>query len=89
MLKMLKILPVSPQAATSSNVILFSCKNNNEVIDMLRLLLDKANDGNLVGLAGVFFMKNGDSGTYATGSACENSAETVVELIKLQNIISN
>lgn len=86
---MLKMLQASPQAETNSNVVLFSCKNNNEVIDMLRQLLAKSNDGSLVGLAGVFFMKNGDSGTYATGSACEKRAETVVELIKLQKTISN
>lgn len=69
---------------TSAKILQFQNKNAKESLDMLKQLLLKAESGQLVGIAGVFFTMDRAAGSFAAGEACERASDTTCELSHLQ-----
>lgn len=72
---------------TSARNLQLQNKNNKETVDMLKQLLLKAESGQLVGIAGVFFIMDRAAGSFAAGEACERTYDTNCELAHLQSMM--
>lgn len=68
----------------SANVVQFQNKNGKETVDMLKRLLLRAESSQLVGIAGIFFTLDRQTGSFAAGEACEKTSDTNFELVQLQ-----
>jgi len=68
----------------SKNVLQFQSKNSKETLEMVKRLLQMAESGQLVGIAGVYFTMDRENGSFAAGEACQRTSDTNYALANLQ-----